>query len=120
MSYCASVRVVHVFKKCELRYLEIFSYTQQLGSWYQHRDLRTDQRDNNRADASDLYDVWQRGIMVFHMAGRFHSTVFAREKICALNSRLNVKHQLKGGELSSQFRWFTKAKIELEFLIFFV
>ena len=26
----------------------------------------------------------------------------------------------KGGELSSQFRWFTIPKIELEFLIFFV
>ena len=28
--------------------------------------------------------------------------------------------QLKGGESSSQFRWFTIAKIELQFLIFFV
>ena len=27
---------------------------------------------------------------------------------------------IKGGELSSQFRWFTIAKIELYFLIFFV
>ena len=27
---------------------------------------------------------------------------------------------LKGGESSSQFRWFTIAKIELYFLIFFV
>ena len=28
--------------------------------------------------------------------------------------------ELKDGESSSQFRWFTIAKIELEFLIFFV
>ena len=29
-------------------------------------------------------------------------------------------HLIKGGESSSQFRWFTIAKIELLFLIFFV
>ena len=31
-----------------------------------------------------------------------------------------IKLNLKGGESSSQFRWFTIAKIELEFLICFV
>ena len=33
-----------------------------------------------------------------------------------------LKHTsfLKGGESSSQFQWFTIAKIELQFLIFFV
>ena len=30
------------------------------------------------------------------------------------------RHRLKGGESSSQFRWLTIAKIELQFLIFFV
>ena len=29
-------------------------------------------------------------------------------------------HCIKGGESSSQFQWFTIAKIELQFLIFFV
>ena len=32
----------------------------------------------------------------------------------------NVMQHLKGGESSSQFRWFTIAKIELYFLMFFV
>ena len=31
-----------------------------------------------------------------------------------------AQRALKGGESSSQFRWFTIAKIELQFLIFFV
>ena len=33
---------------------------------------------------------------------------------------LVVTINIKGGESSSQFRWFTIAKIELYFLIFFV
>ena len=31
-----------------------------------------------------------------------------------------INNNIKGGESFSQFRWFTIAKIELQFLIFFV
>ena len=37
-----------------------------------------------------------------------------------LSFKVNITCNHKGGESSSQLRWFTTAKIELEFLIFFV
>ena len=39
---------------------------------------------------------------------------------CSPTKSLTARHWLQGGESSSQFRWLTIAKIELEFLIFFV
>ena len=41
------------------------------------------------------------------------------DKMC-IHMFVFSQEQVKGGESSSQFRWFTIAKIELYFLIFFV
>ena len=42
-----------------------------------------------------------------------------KKLIAAKSGLVGMKGYLKGGESSSQFQWFTIAKIELQFLIFF-
>ena len=46
--------------------------------------------------------------------------MFKNHKLFLVMLVVTEIYRFKGGESSSQFRWFTTAKIELQFLIFFV